>query len=94
MAVELTPTDKLFIMNLDQNEFQGFSYTNPEFIIEVWRAPAGETQPRRDFPPIRAAQLHFTEESSSTSSAPAGLEPLKHTHTHTHTHTNSTHSSF
>ncbi|KAK3530073.1 hypothetical protein QTP86_011598 [Hemibagrus guttatus] len=23
MAVELTPTDKLFIMNLDQNEFQG-----------------------------------------------------------------------
>lgn len=36
MAVELTPTDKLFIMNLDQNEFQGFSYTNPEFIIQVW----------------------------------------------------------
>ncbi|TRY64465.1 hypothetical protein DNTS_017148 [Danionella cerebrum] len=35
MAVELTPTDKLFIMNLDQNEFQGFSYTNPEFVIEV-----------------------------------------------------------
>lgn len=35
MAVELTPTDKLFIMNLDQNEFQGFSYTNPEFIIQV-----------------------------------------------------------
>ena len=35
MAVELTPTDKLFIMNLDQTEFQGFSYTNPEFIIQV-----------------------------------------------------------
>uniref|UniRef100_A0A3Q3Q297 Protein kinase C-terminal domain-containing protein n=1 Tax=Monopterus albus TaxID=43700 RepID=A0A3Q3Q297_MONAL len=35
MVVELTPTDKLFIMNLDQNEFQGFSYTNPEFIIQV-----------------------------------------------------------
>ncbi|KAF7223500.1 transcript variant X2 [Nothobranchius furzeri] len=35
MPVELTPTDKLFIMNLDQNEFQGFSYTNPEFIIQV-----------------------------------------------------------
>ncbi|KAI6076629.1 Protein kinase C beta type [Aix galericulata] len=31
--VELTPTDKLFIMNLDQNEFAGFSYTNPEFVI-------------------------------------------------------------
>lgn len=35
MGVELTPTDKLFIMNLDQNEFQGFSYNNPEFIIQV-----------------------------------------------------------
>ncbi|KAL4624482.1 protein kinase C beta type isoform X2 [Arapaima gigas] len=35
MPVELTPTDKLFIMNLDQNEFQGFSYTNPEFVIQV-----------------------------------------------------------
>ncbi|KAG2455988.1 KPCB kinase, partial [Polypterus senegalus] len=32
---ELTPTDKLFIMNLDQNEFAGFSYTNPEFVIQV-----------------------------------------------------------
>ncbi|KAL4659100.1 hypothetical protein GN956_G3449 [Arapaima gigas] len=35
MAVEMTPTDKLFIMNLDQNEFLGFSYTNPEFVIQV-----------------------------------------------------------
>ncbi|XP_067912111.1 protein kinase C beta type isoform X2 [Heterodontus francisci] len=33
--VELTPTDKLFIMNLDQNEFAGFSYVNPEFVIQV-----------------------------------------------------------
>lgn len=33
--VELTPTDKLFTMNLDQNEFAGFSYTNPEFVIHV-----------------------------------------------------------
>lgn len=33
--VELTPTDKLFTMNLDQNEFAGFSYTNPEFVINV-----------------------------------------------------------
>lgn len=33
--VELTPTDKLFIMNLDQNEFAGFSYTNPEFVVDV-----------------------------------------------------------
>ncbi|KAL1278317.1 hypothetical protein QQF64_024990 [Cirrhinus molitorella] len=32
MAIELTPTDKLFIMNLDQDEFLGFSYTNPEVV--------------------------------------------------------------
>lgn len=32
MAVDLTPTDKLFIMNLDQDEFLGFSYTNPEYV--------------------------------------------------------------
>lgn len=43
MAVELTPTDKLFIMNLDQNEFDGFSYTNPEFVILVWGAVVSET---------------------------------------------------
>ncbi|XP_077980459.1 protein kinase C beta type-like isoform X2 [Glandiceps talaboti] len=34
-APTLTPTDKLFIMNLDQSEFAGFSYTNPEYIINV-----------------------------------------------------------
>lgn len=32
---DLTPTDKLFMMNLDQTEFNGFSYLNPEFIQHV-----------------------------------------------------------
>lgn len=52
MVVELTPTDKLFIMNLDQNEFQGFSYTNPEFIIQVWRAQVGWMQQDKILLPV------------------------------------------
>lgn len=34
-STELTPTDKLFMMNLDQNDFIGFSYMNPEFITMI-----------------------------------------------------------
>lgn len=33
--IDLTPTDKLFMMNLDQTEFNGFSYLNPEFITHI-----------------------------------------------------------
>ena len=33
-APKLTPTDKLFIMNLDQTEFAGFSYVNPECLTD------------------------------------------------------------
>ncbi|KHJ95986.1 protein kinase domain protein [Oesophagostomum dentatum] len=29
---KLTPIDRLFLMNLDQTEFDGFSYVNPEYV--------------------------------------------------------------
>ncbi|VDN56240.1 unnamed protein product [Dracunculus medinensis] len=31
-APHLTPIDRLFLMNLDQNEFEGFSFTNPDYV--------------------------------------------------------------
>ncbi|CAJ0572609.1 unnamed protein product, partial [Mesorhabditis spiculigera] len=30
----LTPIDRLFLMNLDQTEFEGFSFVNPEYVLE------------------------------------------------------------
>ncbi|XP_054090392.1 protein kinase C, brain isozyme isoform X4 [Zeugodacus cucurbitae] len=32
---DLTPTDKVFMMNLDQTEFVGFSYVNPDYALPV-----------------------------------------------------------
>jgi len=34
-SLKQSPTDKLFLMNLDQNVFGGFSYVNPEFVMNV-----------------------------------------------------------
>lgn len=32
---DLTPTDKVFMMNLDQTEFVGFSYVNPDYTVSL-----------------------------------------------------------
>ncbi|XP_046811217.1 protein kinase C, brain isozyme isoform X2 [Lucilia cuprina] len=32
---DLTPTDKVFMMNLDQSEFVGFSYMNPDYVVPL-----------------------------------------------------------
>lgn len=34
-APKLTPVDRLFLMNLDQTEFEGFTYINPEYANPV-----------------------------------------------------------
>ena len=33
----ISQTDKLFIMNIDQTQFEGFSFVNTEFIVNTWR---------------------------------------------------------
>merc|ERR1719414_847282 len=60
----MTPTDKLFMMNLDQNEFAGFSFLNPEFIARH-RAQNG-----------RAAHMPCAPCSIVTSRACTGSQPL------------------
>nr|CAD7411240.1 unnamed protein product [Timema poppensis] len=40
---DLTPTDKLFMMNLDQTEFMGFSFLNPEFVQHA-KSPLHDTR--------------------------------------------------
>ncbi|KAK5980035.1 Non-specific serine/threonine protein kinase [Trichostrongylus colubriformis] len=32
---QLTPIDRLFLMNLDQTEFEGFSFVNPEYVQDI-----------------------------------------------------------
>ena len=60
----MTPTDKLFMMNLDQNEFAGFSFLNPEFVQHVWAEKEAETTSQHpvSFPqgkaPFYATQYH------------------------------------
>ncbi|CAD5217285.1 unnamed protein product [Bursaphelenchus okinawaensis] len=34
-APKLTPVDRLFLMNLDQSEFEGFTFVNPDFVQPV-----------------------------------------------------------
>jgi len=34
-TVRPSPADKLFLMNLDPNVFAGFSYVNPEYVVNV-----------------------------------------------------------
>nr|AYD75721.1 protein kinase C beta1 [Eptatretus burgeri] len=34
-SVTMTPVDRLLVLTLDQSDFAGFSFTNPEFIIHV-----------------------------------------------------------
>lgn len=88
MVVELTPTDKLFIMNLDQNEFQGFSYTNPEFIIQVWVVSAAWTrllQPRAasDASYISSHDHHDSKDTTAHRNLqhPTESESSRHKHT-------------